>query len=345
MARCCIHCFTDSVLIEAASKGTIGNCAYCDSVRVPTVNAGVFFSSVELILYSLEVSETGDDLVSLLYKQFGLFNPSLVKDPEKLVREMFGEEISGLKYVFKFDVSLYSSQWLDFKEELKHKNRFFPRSALISQVLSPSASNSSFEVFLALLEQLKAPFDAGGVLFRARISENPLVASQMGTPPPMVASGGRANPIGIPYLYLAENEDTCVAEVRPTNASVIYISEFVAVNDLNLLCLTDPRCDSSVLKFEEHQMQDVLCFLDLLERFSFELSKPILPDKSHIEYIPTQYMCEFVKSVANYDGIVFNSSFGQGRNYVVFNNDLFSAKEPYCGQVIKTKHEFLAGPI
>jgi hypothetical protein len=345
MARCCIHCFTDSVLIEAASKGAIGNCAHCDSVRVPTISADVFFSSIELILYSLEVSDEGEGLFTLLHKQFGLFSPAIVKDPERLVREMFGDEIAGLKYVFKFDVSLYSSQWLDFKEELKHQNRFFPRSTLISQVLNPSASNLSFEVFLALLEQLKAPIEAGEVLFRARISETPLIAGQMGTPPPMVASGGRANPIGIPYLYLAENEDTCVAEVRPNNASVIYVSEFVALGDLNLLSLTNPRCDSSVLKFEEQQMQDVLCFLDLLERFSLELSKPILPDKSHIEYIPTQYMCEFVKSVANYDGIVFNSSFGQGRNYVIFNSDIFSAKEPYRGQVIKTRHEFLADPI
>lgn len=345
MAKCCIHCFTDSVLIEAASKGVVGNCSYCGATRVPTISSDTLFSTVELILYSLEVSAVGEDLVTLLHKQFGLLSPAVVRDAGRLAREIFGDDIAGLRYAFKFDVSLYSSQWLSFKEELKHKNRFFPRSALISQVLSPSASNSSFEVFLALLEQLKAPFDGGGVLFRARISESPLTAAQMGTPPPMIASGGRANPIGIPYLYLAENVETCVAEVRPNNASAIYVSEFVAISDLNLLSLTDPRCDSSVLKFEEQQMQDVLCFLDLLERFSLELSKPVLPDKSHIEYIPTQYMCEFVKSVANYDGIVFNSSFGQGRNYVIFNSEVFLAREPYRGQVVRTRHEFLVDPV
>jgi hypothetical protein len=345
MAKCCIHCFNDSVLIEVASRGEVANCSFCGAVRVPTISSDTLFSSVELILYGLEVSEGGEDLTSLLYNQFGLLNPAVVKDAQRLVREIFGEEIADLKYVFKFDVSLYSSQWLSFKEELKHKNRFFPRSALISQVLNPSSSNSSFGVFLALLEQLKAPFESGELLYRARISESALTAEKMGAPPPMVASGGRANPIGIPYLYLAQNLDTCVAEVRPNNASSIYVSEFVAVRDLNLLSLTDPRCDCSVLKFEEQQMQDVLCFLDLLERFSLELSKPILPDKSHIEYIPTQYMCEFVKSVANYDGIVFNSSFGQGRNYVIFDSDTFLAKEPYRGQVVSTRHDFLADPV
>lgn len=342
MARCCIHCFTDSVLIEAASKGAVGNCSHCGAVRVPTISSDTLFSAVELILYSLEESADGEELVELLQKQFGILSLTVVRDARRLAQEMFGEEIASVKYIFRFDVSLYSSQWAGFKEELKHRNRFFPRSSLISQVLNPNADNSSFEVFLALLEQLKSPLESGEQLFRARISEAPLTAAQMGTPPPMIVSGGRANPVGIPYLYLAENEETCVAEVRPNNASVIYVSRFVALNDLNLLSLTNPRCDSSVLKFEEQQLQDVLCFLDLLERFSFELSKPILPDKSHIEYIPTQYLCEFVKSVANYDGIVFNSSFGQGKNYVIFDSGSFAASEPYCGQVVSTRHEFLS---
>lgn len=341
MARCCIRCFTDSVLIEAASKGAVGNCTYCEALRVPTVSAGTLFSAVELILYSLDVHPDGEELFVLLETKFGIISPAAIKDKRRLALEIFGEDIASQKYVFKFDVARYSSQWVDFKEELKHKNRFFPKNTLISQVLSPSVNDLGFGVFLALLEQLKSTIDKGDVLFRARISEVPLLANKMGSPPAMIASGGRANPVGIPYLYLAENLDTCIAEVRPSNASVIYVSEFHAFKELTFLDLTSPRCDSSVLKFEEQQLESVLCFLDLLERFSLELSMPVLPDKSHIEYIPTQYLCEFVKSVANFDGIVFKSSFDQGRNYVVFDNASFVAEDPLSGRVVKTMHEFL----
>lgn len=76
-------------------------------------------------MYSLEVSAVGEDLVTLLHKQFGLLSPAVVRDAGRLAREIFGDDIAGLRYAFKFDVSLYSSQWLSFKEELKHKNRFF----------------------------------------------------------------------------------------------------------------------------------------------------------------------------------------------------------------------------
>lgn len=180
MARCCIRCFTDSVLIEAASRGGIGNCTYCDALRVPTVSSDTLFSAVELLLYSLEVSPEGEELFVLLETKFGIINPAVVKDKKRLTQEIFGEEIVSQRYMFKFDVGRYSSQWTDFKEELKHKNRFFPKNTLISQVLSPAANDFGFGVFLALLEQLKSTVDKGGVLFRARISETPLLSDKMG---------------------------------------------------------------------------------------------------------------------------------------------------------------------
>ena len=37
---------------------------------------------------------------------------------------------------------------------------------------------------------------------------------EMGCPPADMATAGRANPMGIPYLYLCKNEETTYYEVR-----------------------------------------------------------------------------------------------------------------------------------
>lgn len=63
----------------------------------------------------------------------------------------------------------------------------------------------------------------------------------MGKPPARNATAGRANPIGISYLYLANNEKTCISEVRPNNTSIIYISKLILEEDVSLIDLTSPR--------------------------------------------------------------------------------------------------------
>ncbi|WP_255309226.1 RES domain-containing protein [Gilliamella sp. WF3-4] len=73
----------------------------------------------------------------------------------------------------------------------------------------------------------------------------------MGSPPKGTSSAGRANPIGISYLYLANNLETCISEVRPNNASSIYVSKFnINCEDMNILDLTNPKKDTSIMAFE-----------------------------------------------------------------------------------------------
>ena len=51
-------------------------------------------------------------------------------------------------------------------------------------------------------------------------------------------------------------------------------------------------------------------------------SKPVLPNRTHLDYIPTQFICEFFKTVCGFHGLVFNSSFGNGKNIVLFDQNL-----------------------
>lgn len=155
----------------------------------------------------------------------------------------------------------------------------------------------------------------------------------MGCPPSENTAGGRANPVGIPYLYLSEEPVTCYQEIRPSNSATLYLSEVQATCDLTLVDLTAPKQKMALFKYEEDEIEGILKCLNLLQQFAEELSKPVLPEKSHLDYIPTQFICEYLRSLDIYDGIIFNSSYGTGRNIVLFSEKKVSIQEPSSHKV------------
>ena len=55
---------------------------------------------------------------------------------------------------------------------------------------------------------------------------------------------------------------------------------------------------------------------------SIDLSKPLRRYDSELEYIPTQFICEFIKVITGADGIKFNSSLHKdGVNIVLFEQE------------------------
>jgi hypothetical protein len=56
------------------------------------------------------------------------------------------------------------------------------------------------------------------------------------------ATEGRANPKGIPYLYLSSNRETALAEVRPWVGSSISVGQFKIVRELKVVnCTTETK--------------------------------------------------------------------------------------------------------
>jgi hypothetical protein len=54
-----------------------------------------------------------------------------------------------------------------------------------------------------------------------------------------------------------------------------------------------------------------------LERLGEELTRPVLPRGAAIDYVPSQYLCEFIKK-SGYDGVVYRSSVSAGINLALF---------------------------
>lgn len=63
----------------------------------------------------------------------------------------------------------------------------------------------------------------------------------MGPPPKRIASHGRANPAGIPYLYLASTPETSISEVRPHTGEKICVASFNVPIGAKLVDLRNPR--------------------------------------------------------------------------------------------------------
>jgi hypothetical protein len=134
---------------------------------------------------------------------------------------------------------------------------------------------------------------------------------------------GRANPVGIPYLYVASTAKTAIAEVRGHKGEKVSVLEFEIRNDLNLFDLRHPR--ETISPFEQiDDLEFLYKYMPYLELLEHELSKPVVPKKANLEYLASQYLCELIKQM-NYHGIIYKSSIDAGNNYVIFNDNRLKA--------------------
>jgi len=74
----------------------------------------------------------------------------------------------------------------------------------------------------------------------------------------------------------------------------------------------------------------------LRERISADLSKPMRRYDSDVDYIPTQFICEFISVYTGAKGIQFQSSLhADGKNLVIFDQDLMQCEEVVLKKVNK----------
>lgn len=130
----------------------------------------------------------------------------------------------------------------------------------------------------------------------------------MGAPPAHLAGHGRANPAGNPYLYLGSRRETTVAELRPHSGEEACVAEFELVGDcLKLADLIGPGAPISPFYGDESWAIQLRADLPLLARLGDELTRPVHPRGAPYEYIPTQYLCDFIKT-RGFDGVLYRSS-------------------------------------
>lgn len=140
------------------------------------------------------------------------------------------------------------------------------------------------------------------------------------------ASEGRANPRGIPYLYLATAKETAISEVRPWIGAKVSVSQFKLQKGVNILMTMQDSKDrlSWMECLGTRELGPDECVRAVWTAIDDAFSAPVDRNDELAEYIPTQIIAEFIKT-KGLDGIAYQSNFGNnGVNIALF--DIKSAK-------------------
>lgn len=211
---------------------------------------------------------------------------------------------------------LCGNSWDDFVESIKHKNRFH------TQMINT-------EKLSTYLSYLRKDYNKGVSLYRGRLctEDTEFKTKEMGAPPCNCAKEGRANSTGISRLYLADSAETCIHEIRAGAFDVITIGKFKLQENISVVDL------KQINRFSpfngEFDFLEYLLNKPILQKIDEEMGRAVRSSDNHLDYIPTQYLCDFIKTLdceqgKKYSGVEYTSTLNSlGYNLAVFYPELF----------------------
>lgn len=324
--HCCSECFSSSYLKDIINSNvTIGDCDFCGTLNVAIYDPkelALFFQNI-FDLYKVD-SKIGASLEIQMELDFQgkIFSNKISANRKKLLNEIITDDFIKYKRIFKGKVALkhinnkkkntkvkpLQISWEKFADEIKSTNRFHIQNALDLLKLEQ------------LLKRYVRQIPKGKKYFRARISDSSagFKIGEMKNPPPEKAKAGRANPLGISYLYIANDIKTTLYEVRASLFDYVTVGSFRLKEDIKVINLRGDTYDPIFLA-EQGELEDFLIHLPFISKLEQELSKPRRRSDNELDYLPTQYLSEFIKSIG-FDGVEFQSSlYPQGYNLAIFN--------------------------
>ena len=315
----CSNCFNDvelQIAVGNESSG-FGICEACGQ-EAYLVDIDIFADFFKELLHLFQPAREGVDIVSLLQKDWDIFVDDEVGKiiiGHFLSLDNYGYSLSE-KVGYVDAIKNYISIWDIIKREVREEKRFFAN-------LSFFDGNNMIEANTTIPQ--------GTILYRARVIPSDrtyLTKNDMGCPPRGKATAGRANPLGIPYLYLCKSEETTYYEVRALYLDKLAIGSFKTTRDLNILDFTSVVSVYYAYNNSTISLSEVIARQKILQLISSDLSKPLRRYDSELEYVPTQLICEYCK-INGIDGICFNSSLHNGGVNVV----LFDSSSAECVKV------------
>ncbi len=337
--NCCINCFHDAqIRTMINADGKIGNCDFCESKYIPVYSVESQSDLSDLIseVFNIyEPADDGDPLFSLVINDWGIFEkdlPSTINLVTAFGSVIFGDDgISHNRrvriphdYIDQYGI-FSGHSWGEFADVIKTKNRF---------------CNNYFKAdqFVSFLSYTVTRYTRGTDFYRARISTSKcgFYIDEMGAPPAGKRKPGRVNPEGIGVLYLTSDERTALCEVRASAFDLITVGTFrltkdIMVVDISRLNGISPMLYSSSL---ESLAANTKVFSDIAK----EIAKPLRRSDSPLEYIPTQYITEFIKSMG-YSGVAYESTMGTGGyNVAVFDETLFECIAVHDVEIMKIEY-------
>lgn len=218
-------------------------------------------------------------------------------------------------FVFK------DNDWNDFAVTIKNKNRFHFDSLNI-------------QLFKRFLEAIICPIGKT-TFFRGRIcGSNKLSDDEMKIPPSKYARSSRVSPQYIPTLYLCNNLNTVPNECRASCNDCLTIASFELKEESNVF---DLRLADKLSPFD-FPGEELFVYYNKksFKHFANELTKPMTSFDTDVDYLPIQYLCEYMKYYSEQHkerkiiGIVYKSVMTKSPsifNLAAFSDSMFD----YCG--------------
>lgn len=347
--------------LEIERQGEICKCSYCDNDeiecyplldvanRIDTAFEQHFLRSSESPpdYYSIEHLKSLDGwepeglpVVEAIADAAEISEEAASDIQEILAEKHYSRSAAEIGETTEFDVDSYydskepddrewQSQWADFETSLKTKSRFFSKEN--EQLLVSVFNNLNILRTLnekPIIKTIGPDTDITS-LFRARAfqSDDKLKKAlqqpekELGPPPPQFATAGRMNARGISVFYGATKLDTALSEIRPPVGSKVAVAKFNLLRHLKVLDLTalsTTTVEGSIFDISYSELVSKTMFL---RKLSQRITRPIMPDDEHFDYLATQVIADFLAAEYAFDGIIFPSAQSPyGVNIIIFHH-------------------------
>lgn len=324
--KCCPRCFTDAVAQEIVSElsgGLIGNCDFCQASDVPVCELepeselSNQFESLLGVFAPRSRSETGCMLgePQPLHRAFvNTWNVFSFADKTRVIKflsclfpeerwfdELVNEPVVVGPMRCTESIAEYSffgsGSWDSFVDSIKYRFRF--HSPILNE-----------HIFASILDALTKEYLTNSVLYRARLwnKEGQPSSNDLCEAPSHITTNGRMNVKGIPCLYIADSPTTAIAEIRAALHDDVAVAALKPKKPMRFVDLS--KIDR-ISPFLDVDCNVLAVNIGNLKRMAEELLRPVRSTDSDLDYVPTQYLSDFIKQ-EKYDGIGYSSVMNKG---------------------------------
>lgn len=326
---CCSNCFKDYHIRNTINDlGTKGDCDICGSRNVFVIDVSTDNQVTQSLTALFQAYRRSDDaratrLVFSLKNHWDIFNlteeqiyslvveiynndshsSEIIIDDEVIIPQMLEQD-----YLF-YNGVVRGLSWKQFSDYLKYDNRFHA-----------PFNPDSLDRFISMSIKV---YPAYSVFRRARIcdSKDGFSREEMFAPPKGKRRAGRINPEEMSVLYLSDEELTAIHEIRANKYDYVSIGTFINRKDIKIVDFT--QIDKLSPFLYEQEIEFFAVNRQVLKEIAEDVAKPLRRSDGLIEYLPTQYISEYIKSTGC-DGVGYMSTVrGQGLNIAVFDESKF----------------------
>lgn len=311
------NCFSDHEKELRAfidSFDELGDCEVSRSENVNVIDLNELKDFFQELVDNFELSEDGQPLKKKIQSEWSFFSSLGIATSilNIILRDLNTSIINAdSKVVFSQDIVENYEYWEVLKKRLKWETRF------LTDIYYLTEGELGWDRFFNEQIEISPQIE----LFRARLhhksGKGGFSFGEMGAPPKDIVGQGRANSEGIPVLYLSDKIETVLYEARSAYLDELSIGKFRLVEGIERLTIVDFTYETPL--FAPGRVNEKIKAKMLKEHISADLSKPMRRYDTTLEYIPTQFICEFIRVYTGADGIQFRSSLDPtGNNFVLF---------------------------